>query len=239
MGHFHRHDPRSFVFRLSLVRSLLFDRLGLFRFLRHRSKFSRRSLFAFSIGHILIIFNYYYFYPEEWSSILGKCIILQSRCFVLRNFFEKFFFQIPSTVDRLSRSLKATQRVESATRQQSNGLGFTLIARKRTFAHRLVDEIPVGGAFRNKVPTVIRFQLMRSLSDKERASQTVRAGVRTFFRKPPPLCRQNRPGDDEIIDRWSPVLQLINLKPLRTSHYSSAQPHRRDTGHRSFGPSHS
>ena len=138
------------VFRLSLVRSLLFDRLGLFRFLRHRSKFSRRSLFAFSIGHILIIFNYYYFYPEEWSSILGKCIILQSRCFVLRNFFEKIFFQIPSTVDRLSRSLKATQRVESATRQQSDGPRFTLISRKRTFAHRLVDEIPVGGAFRKK-----------------------------------------------------------------------------------------
>jgi len=134
------------VFRLSLVRSLLFDRLGLFRFLRHRSKFSRRSLFAFSIGHILIIFNYYYFYPEEWSSILGKCIILQSRCFVLRNFFEKIFFQIPSTVDRLSRSLKATQRVESATRQQSIG------------------------------NPVIRFQLMRSLSDLELTSQTVRAG---------------------------------------------------------------
>jgi len=167
------------VFRLSLVRSLLFDRLGLFRFLRHRSKFSRRSLFAFSIGHILIIFNYYYFYPEEWSSILGKCIILQSRCFVLRNFFEKIFFQIPSTVDRLSRSLKATQRVESATRQQSSGHRFTLIARKRTFAHRLVDEIPVSGAFRKKSQRSSVFQLMRSLSDKEPASQTVRAGVGT------------------------------------------------------------
>ena len=150
MGHFHRHDPRSRFSSFPCPIAAFRSTRSLFRFLRHRSKFSRRSLFAFSIGHILIIFNNYYFYPEEWSSILGKCIILQSRCFVLRNFFEKIFFQIPSPVDRLSRSLKATQRVESATRQQSDGPRFTLISRKRTFAHRLVDKIPVGGAFRKK-----------------------------------------------------------------------------------------
>jgi hypothetical protein len=138
----------------------------------------------------------------------------------LEIFLKKFFFkfQVPSTDFRVhSKRLNESNRRRVNSRTDS---GFTLIARKRTFAHRLVDEIPVGGAFRKKVPTVIRFQLMRSLSEKERASQTVRAAVSglgkffNFFSKAAAALRTEsawrRRNHRSMVTGFT---QLINLKP--------------------------
>ena len=130
----------------------------------------------------------------------------------LEIFLKKFFFkfQVPSTDFRVhSKRLNESNRRRVNSRTDS---GFTLIARKRTFAHRLVDEIPVGGAFRKKyrrshsLPTHEVFVRERAGESNRKSRCQDLENFSTFFRKPPPLCEQNRPGDDEIIDRWSPVL---------------------------------
>ena len=126
--------------------------------------------------------------------------------FLKKNFFK---FQVPSTVFRVhSKRLNESNqpRVNSRTdpglhSSQESALSHTDSSMRYRSAG-LFGKSPDG----HSLPTHEVFVRERAGESNRKSRCQDLENFSTFFRKPPPLCEQNRPGDDEIIDRWSPVL---------------------------------